>query len=133
MLRSLMEKTRQYVDDSKLPKSVKLEIKIDHMGLPDVDPGIDQVIDQGIAWLGRAQDYSATADGGVARDFNLVSGWATSYPETTGYIVPTMIEYGKHHNNDDAIERAKDIAQNYRSSVIIHRKDGTIRDRISYK
>ena len=34
---------------------------------------------------------------------------------------------------DDAIERAKDIAQNYRSSVIIHRKDGTIRDRISYK
>lgn len=107
MLRSLMEKTRQYVDDSKLPKSVKLEIKNDHMGLPDVDLGIDQVIHEGIAWLGRAQDYSATADGGVARDFNLVSGWATSYPETTGYIVPTMIEYGKLHNNDDAIERAR--------------------------
>ena len=107
MLRSLMEKTRQYVDDSKLPKSVKLEIKSDHLGLPDIDPGIDQVIDQGIAWLGRAQDNSATADGGVARDFNLVSGWATSYPETTGYIVPTMIEYGKQHNNDDAIERAR--------------------------
>jgi uncharacterized protein YdaT len=34
---------------------------------------------------------------------------------------------------DDAIKRAKDIAQNYESSVIIHRKDGTIRDRISYK
>lgn len=33
----------------------------------------------------------------------------------------------------DAIERAKDIAQNYKSSVIIHREDGTIRDRISYK
>lgn len=34
---------------------------------------------------------------------------------------------------DDAIERAKDIARNYKSSVIIHRTDGTIRDRISYK
>ena len=34
---------------------------------------------------------------------------------------------------DEAIERAKDIAYNYKSSVIIHRKDGTIRDRISYK
>lgn len=33
---------------------------------------------------------------------------------------------------DDAIDRAKEIARNYRSSVIIHRKDGTIRDRISY-
>ena len=34
---------------------------------------------------------------------------------------------------DDAIARAKRIAKNYGSSVIIHREDGTIRDRISYK
>jgi len=33
---------------------------------------------------------------------------------------------------DDAIGRAKDIAKNYKSDVIIHRKDGTIRDRMSY-
>ena len=33
---------------------------------------------------------------------------------------------------DDAIGRAKKIARNYGSSVIIHRKDGTIRDRKSY-
>lgn len=33
---------------------------------------------------------------------------------------------------DDAIDRAKDIAKNYGSDVIIHRKDGTIRDRMSY-
>ncbi|MFT5157367.1 MAG: hypothetical protein ACI9NN_000750 [Bacteroidia bacterium] len=34
---------------------------------------------------------------------------------------------------DDAIDRAREIAKNYKSSVIIHRKDGTIRDRTSYK
>lgn len=34
---------------------------------------------------------------------------------------------------DDAIERAKEIAKNYGSAVVIHRADGTIRDRISYK
>ena len=34
---------------------------------------------------------------------------------------------------DDAIDRARDIAINYKSSVIVHRKDGTIRDRMSYK
>ncbi|MCB0561276.1 MAG: DUF2188 domain-containing protein [Lewinellaceae bacterium] len=33
---------------------------------------------------------------------------------------------------DDAIERAREIAQNYGADVIIHRKDGTIRDRINY-
>lgn len=33
---------------------------------------------------------------------------------------------------DDAIDRAKKIARNYKSSVIIHGKDGRIRDRISY-
>jgi len=33
----------------------------------------------------------------------------------------------------DAIERAKDIAFNYKADVIIHREDGTIRDRVSYR
>lgn len=31
-----------------------------------------------------------------------------------------------------ALKRAKEIAENYNSSIIIHRKDGTIRDRINY-
>lgn len=35
-------------------------------------------------------------------------------------------------HQDDAIQRAKQIARNYRSNVIIHRKDGTIRDVVSY-
>ena len=34
---------------------------------------------------------------------------------------------------DDAIERAREIARNYGSDVIIHRSDGSIRDRISYR
>jgi len=38
-----------------------------------------------------------------------------------------------YNYQDEAIERAKDIAYNYRADVIIHRQDGTIRDRISYK
>lgn len=39
---------------------------------------------------------------------------------------------GTYTYQDDAIARAKSIAKNYGSSVIIHRKDGTIRDRINY-
>ena len=37
-----------------------------------------------------------------------------------------------YNYQDDAIERAREIAINYKSSVIIHRKDGTIRDRMNY-
>ena len=33
---------------------------------------------------------------------------------------------------EDAIERARQIAINYRSAVVIHRKDGSIRDRMNY-
>ena len=31
-------------------------------------------------WLCRAQDCSRNADGGVARDYSLINGWASSYP-----------------------------------------------------
>jgi hypothetical protein len=43
------------------------------------------------AWLADAQDHSASADGGFARDYSLVPGWTASYPETTGYIIPTFL------------------------------------------
>ncbi len=33
---------------------------------------------------------------------------------------------------DEAIDRAKEIARNYKTDVIIHGKDGRVRDRISY-
>jgi len=52
-------------------------------------------------------------------------GWAIKGEGNTKYT--EIFDYQK-----DAIERAKDIAFNYRSSVIIHREDGTIRDRVNY-
>ncbi|MBI1223851.1 MAG: DUF2188 domain-containing protein [Bacteroidetes bacterium] len=38
-----------------------------------------------------------------------------------------------YHYQQDAIERAKDIASKHNADVIIHREDGSIRDRISFK
>jgi uncharacterized protein YyaL (SSP411 family) len=39
--------------------------------------------------LVRAQD--ANTDGGVSHAFRLRQGWGRSYPETTGYIIPTFL------------------------------------------
>ncbi len=52
-------------------------------------------------------------------------GWAIKGAGNERYtaIYPTQRE---------AIERAREIAINYGSDVIIHRSDGTIRDRMSY-
>ncbi|RIA09163.1 uncharacterized protein DUF2188 [Flavobacteriaceae bacterium MAR_2010_72] len=38
----------------------------------------------------------------------------------------------KHRRQDTAINKAKRIAKKYKADVIIHREDGTIRDRINY-
>jgi hypothetical protein len=71
------------------------------------DPGVGRAIREATRWLCRAQDHSASADGGVASHFCLREGWATSYPETTGYIVPTMLECARRLKDDSLRERAR--------------------------
>src|SRR6267378_645768 len=44
-------------------------------------------------WLAQAQDV--TGDGGVSGRYSLRSGWSSSYPETTGYIIPTFLSLAK--------------------------------------
>lgn len=46
------------------------------------------------AWLCRAQDLSG--DGGIIGRYRLDQGWTSSYPETTGYIIPTFLELATH-------------------------------------
>lgn len=87
-----------------LPPTAKVERRNDRAGLPEHDPGSARAIEEGVAWLCRAQDHSASQDGGLARHFSLISGWSTSYPETTGYIVPTLIRYA-NLTGDEAIRQ----------------------------
>lgn len=56
-------------------------------------------------WLERAQD--ATGDGGVSGRYLLRDGWTSSYPETTGYIVPTFLALAKALNSERFVERAR--------------------------
>src|SRR5262245_39831263 len=43
-----------------------------------------------IDWLTRAQDMCR---GGVSYGYDLRRGWMAAYPETTGYIIPTLFDY----------------------------------------
>jgi hypothetical protein len=56
---------------------------------PSGGPGPEDRLQATADWLGAAQD--ATGDSGVSWGYRLRSGWAPSYPETTGYIIPTFL------------------------------------------
>lgn len=64
---------------------------------------------EAIDWLYRAQD--ATGDRGVSHSYLLGHGWMRSYPETTGYIIPTLLNWYRLSGEDEARRRALEMAE----------------------
>src|SRR5438094_415286 len=82
-----------------------------------------------LEWLERAQD--ATGAGGFARGYSLAwspyfksRGWQPAYPETTGYIIPTLYEAARRLNRPDLASRAERAA---RWEVEIQLPSGAVR------
>ncbi len=71
-------------------------------------------IKKGIDWLVYAQEM--TRDGGVSSGYSLIFGWRPSYPETSGYIIPTLIDYYHISNDNSYLQICKDIA-NWECSI----------------
>jgi hypothetical protein len=107
VLRKVVRRLRGGRADQRLSATARAEVRADHLGLPARDPGVERAIDAGIGWLCQAQDHSRSHDGGVARHFSLTTGWSSSYPETTGYIVPTMLEYATLRRDASVRDRAR--------------------------
>ncbi|HPT49238.1 MAG TPA: hypothetical protein PKZ22_03420 [Accumulibacter sp.] len=97
----------RYIDERQLPPDAQRQLKLDRAGLPEHDAGPRAIAAAGIAWLKRSQEMSIFRDGGSARDFSLVKGWASSYPETTGYIIPTLIDYADRTNDRNLADHAR--------------------------
>ncbi len=73
-------------------------------------------LEAAMRWLGRAQD--AAGGGGVARSYALRwmrahgrRGWLAAYPETTGYIIPTLFAYARLTGDEEYRRRAVRMAQ----------------------
>lgn len=60
-----------------------------------------------MSWLSRAQDYCKGK--GVSATFALPNGWDVAYPETSGYILATFLEYSKIYNDPAYYKRAVEI------------------------
>jgi uncharacterized protein YyaL (SSP411 family) len=66
-------------------------------------------LDAAVKWIFTAQDATETA--GCASAYNLVLGWGGPYPETTGYIIPTLYEYAEQRKRSEPQRRAAEMAE----------------------
>jgi uncharacterized protein YyaL (SSP411 family) len=71
---------------------------------------IEEHLHAAAQWLARAQDV--TPDDGVAHSYDLrTGGWKPSYPETTGYIIPTLYDYAARFDAPEFARRAERMAR----------------------
>ncbi len=60
-------------------------------------------LENAVNWLITAQ--KANNDGGMG-SFHLLNKWSSTYPETTGYIIPTLLKYGNSHKKAETVDSA---------------------------
>jgi hypothetical protein len=75
-----------------------------------------------IDWISVAQDV--TGNGGVSLRYSLLFGWAPSYPETTGYIIPTFLNFNRLTRLDEFKRRAIQMAD---WELTIQNSDGSFK------
>jgi len=68
----------------------------------------DAHLEAALAWLGRAQD--AGDDRGVSHSYCIGRGWLPSYAETTGYIIPTLLNLSEKRTDPESRRRALEMA-----------------------
>lgn len=57
------------------------------------------IMKKSVSWV--KESFYATKDGGSSAYYKLGSGWAASYPETTGYLIPTLLDYFKFSSDKE--------------------------------
>jgi hypothetical protein len=111
VLRSLRGRWRSLRAHPLLNPTGLSEMLRERLGGHPVDADHRPHLQEAIGWLVRAQD--ATPDDGFARGYSVLyyptfgaQGWQPSYPETTGYIIPTLLEAAYHLARPELVERA---------------------------
>jgi hypothetical protein len=69
----------------------------------------EQAAAEAIAWLVRSHDV--TGRRGSSRGYSLLSGWAPAFPETTGYLIGTLLAYARQRARDDLVSHAQEMAE----------------------
>lgn len=69
-----------------------------------IDTDIERHLREAVEWLKRAHD--AGTDRGVSYGADFGGPFLASYPETTGYIIPTFLKLADYYKDESLLERA---------------------------
>ena len=129
VLRSLAGRLRSLKGHPALHPSIWREIWAERNGGHPVSDDHRPHLEAALDWLSQAQD--ATPDDGFARGYSGVwhahfrrRGWIPSYPETTGYIIPTLYHAARTLGRPDLAARAERAA---RWEIAIQLPSGAVR------
>lgn len=70
---------------------------------------LEQHVQAALNWLKRAQDHDH--DRGVSYGTQIGQGFLSSYPETTGYIIPTFLRLARLNDDADLRQRAIEMGE----------------------
>lgn len=115
LVRSLQARWRSARAHPLLNPLGRAELAAERAGGHPADADHAPHLREAIAWLARAQD--ATPDDGIARGYSVLyspyfraQGWQPSYPETTGYIIPTLYQAASVLHDPTLAQRARRAA-----------------------
>jgi len=81
----------------------------------------DGALESAIEWL--CLTHEVTGRAGSSKGFSLFRGWLPAYPETTGYVIGTLLEYAQRSGVTDYVERAREMGD---WEVTLQEPDGGI-------
>ncbi|MHC1784242.1 MAG: hypothetical protein AB9891_16065 [Anaerolineaceae bacterium] len=76
---------------------------------PVADAEIDQRLHSAFDWLKLA--FQATGGKGFSKGFHYFSGWMPAYPETSGYIISSLLKYARVYQDEEARRMAWSAAE----------------------
>jgi hypothetical protein len=92
--------------------------------LPTPARTADDALDAAIAWLCRTHDV--TGRSGSSKGFSLIHGWLPAYPETTGYLIGTLLACANRRGGrPDLVDRAREMGDWERD---VQQLDGGVRE-----
>lgn len=87
-------------------------IPVASRAFPDIDRA--QRSDAALAWIRRS--IAATGGRGSAHSYSPFWGWSKAYPETTGYLIPTLLRYSAI-KQDHSLKVLAEECRNWLESV----------------
>jgi hypothetical protein len=72
-----------------------------------IKPAHRQVLEDAMTWVEAA--HEATGRSGVSAGYDLASGWQPPYPETSGYLIPTLLRSAEVLARPALATRAREV------------------------